>query len=415
MTRIKLGDKDKIFQYVSGATLFYNPGTTTLSGDNIFKFERSVYILGNIIDIEGFPDNNNEKRGLISRGIGRFSRYKRKSASSFTKALEAEMKQVERQNPNKFFVIFPLNISYKTLNGRKQFTLMGTKLKTRSFKQVYDNFDFKRPFYLLRSSRRSIEGSIYDFTYIILEAFARTEMGAFEIARQQVQLFRSLCNFVLSYGMITWQTGYPSPLGRINLSKYMFIFNSERRFLDYWFSVGEFRYRLLELNPNELQAISKDMKAFEGLKTNKLKEILINCLTLYGYALDEIEPGYIFLNLWQILELIALKEPSGISLGKVKNRIKAIFRDNPTISDALEALFCKRNHLVHEGQLRNFSLQDVNQIKGITEGCIDFLFTHVNKLKNKEGLHDFYENIRQTEERLGKKMAVLRYVKKVPK
>ncbi|RLI42489.1 hypothetical protein DRO59_04025 [Candidatus Bathyarchaeota archaeon] len=55
-----------------------------------------------------------------------------------------------------------------------------------------------------------------------------------------------------------------------------------------------------------------------------MKNILINCLTLYSYALDEIEPGYIFLNLWQILELVALKEPSGVSLNKVKDRIKAI-------------------------------------------------------------------------------------------
>ncbi|MHA1832446.1 MAG: hypothetical protein ACTSV7_00525, partial [Candidatus Baldrarchaeia archaeon] len=339
--------------------------------------------------------------------------YKRRSISSFVKALETEIKQRERQIPRKFFVVFPLNVSYRTLKGKRHFVLGGTKLKTRSFMHVRNNFDFKRPYDLLGQSRRSIEGSIYDFTYIIIETHARNQEDAFEIARQRVGLFRSLCNFVLSYGMITWQMGYPRPLGRINPSKYMFIFNDERRFLDYWFSVGEFRYRLLRLKGNELQDITKTVKAFEALKPNKLKNTLINCLTLYSYALDEIEPGYIFLNLWQILELVALKEPSGVSLNKVKDRIKAIFKDDPTVSDVLDALFRKRNRLVHEGQLGSFSLRDVNQIKGIAEVCINFLFNHVNKLKNKAGLNDFYENIRQNKERLDKKMAVLRYVKKI--
>ena len=413
MSRVILRKEDKVSQYVTDAISLYSPRTTTLSGDNIFKFDRIVYILGNLIDIQGFPDNNDQKRGLINRGIRRFSQYRRKSASSFVKALETEINQRERQIPSKYLVVFPLNISYNTLRGKRHFVLGKTRLKTRSFAHVADNFDFRRPYDLLHQSRRSIQGSIYDFTYIIIEIHAKNQTDAFDIARQRVELFRSLCNFVLSYGRITWQMGYPSPLGRINPSKYMFIFNDERRFLDHWFSVGEFRYRLLRLRGNELQAINKDIKAFEALEPNKLKNILINCLTLYSYALDEIEPGYIFLNLWQILELVALKEPKGIPLEKVKDRIKSIFRDNTRISDVLDALFRKRNRLVHEGQLGNFSLRDVNQIKGIAEACINFLFGNVNKLKNKEGLNDFYESIRQTNERLDKKIAVVRYVKRI--
>ena len=79
----------------------------------------------------------------------------------------------------------------------------------------------------------------------------------------------------------------------------------------------------------------------------------------------------------------------------------------------LDALFVKRNRLVHEGQLANFSLNDVNQIKGIAEGCISFLLGNMKKLKTIDALQDFYENIDLKRGRLQKKMAIIRYVKKL--
>ena len=124
---------------------------------------------------------------------------------------------------------------------------------------------------------------------------------------------------------------------------------------------------------------------------------MINCFTLYQYALDIVERGYIFLNFWQILELISLKDPVGTTIEKVKERIKIIYQNNSLISDVLDALFYKRNLLVHEGKLEDFTLNDVNQIKTIAEGAINFLFGQVNRFKNKRNLEAFYDNIKHNE------------------
>ena len=99
MSKVKFQNKDKkkILQYAINAIQLYNTGTTSLSGGNIFKFKRIVYILGNLINIEGFPHNNDQKRSLISRGIARFSKYKRKSLNSLLKAIETEVVRWDKQ------------------------------------------------------------------------------------------------------------------------------------------------------------------------------------------------------------------------------------------------------------------------------------------------------------------------------
>ncbi|MFQ5822031.1 MAG: hypothetical protein ACE5I5_18755 [Candidatus Heimdallarchaeota archaeon] len=328
------------------------------------------------------------------------------------KALKTELKRWKSMVPKKFFLIFPLNIEYETLNGTRHFIVDKMKLKTRSFAHAKTNYDFKTPHMILRHDKE-IRKNINDFTYVIVETSGKNQNDAFNSANKRVELFRSLLNFDLSFGMITWQIGRPRPLTRIERSKYIFVFQENRRYLGYWGNVGEFRYQLVKLTKNQIIAIKKNIKDFEKLERNKLKNILVECLNLYGYALDQIERGYTFLNLWQILELIALKDASGIKLDKVKSRIKAIFKGKQIISDVLDVLFCKRNDLVHEGRISDFSLQDVNQIKGITEACIDFLWSHVNKMGNTDGLNNFYENIGLTKKKLDKKIAVLNYIKKV--
>jgi len=250
-----------------------------------------------------------------------------------------------------------------------------------------------------------------DLTYMVLEVFARSQAEAFHMANWKVELFRSLLNFTFSFGRITRSFGRPKPLARISPSRYIFVFDNERRFLNCWETVTEPRYYNEVLNRTELEVIGKNIASFERLRHNKLRGILTECLSLYGYALDQIENGYTFLHLWQILESIALKEKGGISFDKMKRRIRSVFMGNRTVSDTVDALFDKRNQLVHEGRISDFDTQDVHQIKGLTEVCIKILWSHVNGLDNTENLQGFYESIMLDKDRIGKKIRILNYVK----
>jgi len=328
------------------------------------------------------------------------------------KALKTELRHWKSIVARNFFLVFPLNIKYESLNRTRHFIVDRMKLRTRSFTYTKTNYDFRFPLIILKADKE-LWTSIKDLTYVTVEVYGKNQNDAVNSANKRVELFRSLLNFDLSFNMITYQTGRPKPLTRIDRSKHIFVFDRNRRYLDHWGNVGEFRYQLVKLTKKQTKTIKKNIKDFEKLKQNKLKNILVECLNLYGYALDQIERGYTFLNLWQILELIALKDASGIKLHKVKSRIKAIFKGKQIISDVLDVIFHKRNVLVHEGRISDFSLQDVNQIKRITEACIDFLWNHVNKMGNTASLNDFYENIGLTKKKLDEKIAVLNYIKKV--
>lgn len=413
LSRIDIKKQVRVFQRVTYAVSLFDSGTTNLRDGNIFKFDRIVYILGNLIGIQGFPDNNDEKQGIIKQGIRRFSHYRKKTIRWFIKALEQEVIQRQKKIPKRFYVIFPLNVSYQIMKRKRHFTVEKMRLKIRSLSQVAKEFEFIPVQRLLQRKRREIEGSYTDFTYILVELQARNDREALRMANERVSLFRSICNFALSYGSIIWQYGTVDPLGKIHPPIFMFVFNNEKKFITHWFSAGKFGYRVARIQPEELKGIEKEVKYFETLDSTKLKNVLTNCLSLYSYALDQIERGYIFLNLWQILELTALKDQSGITFNKVIDRIKLIYKRDAVISDVLDALFAKRNRLVHKGKLASFSLKDVNQIRGIAEGCISFLLEITKRLRTTEALQDFYENIGLNGDRLQKKMAVINYIKKL--
>jgi hypothetical protein len=415
MTSVLFKKEKKVIEYALKAVALYNPGTVSLTGDNIYYFERIVYILGGMITVQGFKDYDEHLHSLISRAIARFRSYKKKTLFCLKKALEAELNESKKQQAKKFTVVFPINLKQSTLNNKRHFTLNRTKLNIHTLNYVLKKFDFKQTNVLPNVSIDKSKGisSLSGFTFITIDVFAKNEIKAFEKTHRLFAIFRALSNFSLSYGHLTIQIGYPSALGSLNPPKNMFVFDSNRKYKGDWSNVGEFNYRLVSLTPDELKAVLKTINDYDILPDNSLKNVLTNCLTLHQYALDSIEPAYIFLNFWQILELVSLKDQLGNTENKVKTRITAIYKNNSTISDILEVLFCKRNHLVHEGRLEDFSLSDVNEIKGIAEGAMSFLFSQVEKLENYPNLETFYENIKE-KDKVKDKLRILNYIIKLP-
>lgn len=407
---VKAKDRKRVLDHTIDAINLYHPGTTTLSGTNIFKFKRIAYALADLVKITGFRYNTDRKRRLISRGIKRFTRYKKKTLAFFIKALETELARLDKIRPKRFFVVFPLNVLYQALRGKRHFVVNNVKLMTRPYRYVSRIFNFDKPFFMMRRVRE-LRSRLYDFTYVIVEVHAKSEEEALSTSDRQVFLLRALWNIALFYGRITWQFP-PAPLSRVNPPKYVFVFDENNNYVTYGYNIGEFRYRPYRLTVRELGQINNIVRRFEALKPCELKDILADALMLYNYALDEIRSGYAFLNFWQILELITLKDPSGISMDTVRKRLKAIFLDKPLVCDVIDAFFRKRNQLVHEGKMTYFSLEDVNHIKLTSEACIHFLFSHVNKLKSKNRLNLFYENVRFGKPKLRTKMSILKYIQK---
>lgn len=418
MTRvlIKTSKNKKILEYLKMAVSLYENGTTKLHNLNILKFDRILYILGNMIEITGFPYNNDEKRLMIWQALHKqpFSF----DIESFSEILETVIEEWIERKTSEFFLIYPLNIEYETLKDKDHFIVDDFKIDIYSFNNLNNNFDFKDldsfNKWIYEDWLKKIEVISQKMTYLVVRINAKSIEEAQDIAYRHVEIFRSLLNFLLSFLSFRFLETVPSPLAEVRYQGTFFIFNENRKYIgnekipDYI----DIDKELIKIEPTKLNWICRNIEHFEKLQKNKLKDLLIDCLLLHNYALDNVGRGYVFLHLWQILELISLKDKTNINFDKVKNRIQSIVND-PVESDVIDALFNKRNKLVHEGKISEFSLGDITCIKMITDICINFLFKKVNELKNIQDLNDFYENIHLDPEKIDEKIKVLSQIKEL--
>ena len=141
----------------------------------------------------------------------------------FLRACQTELNRWNRKTHQKFYFIFPLNSVYESLNRTQQFKILGTIIKTRSFTYVKKNFDFNHPLMMLRADEE-LGRDFTRFTYLIIEQYGREQYSAFRLAEEKVELLRALINYDLSYNQFTQQIGRPSPLCKVEPSKFMFVF-----------------------------------------------------------------------------------------------------------------------------------------------------------------------------------------------
>jgi len=76
-------------------------------------------------------------------------------------------------------------------------------------------------------------------------------------------------------------------------------------------------------------------------------------------------------------------------------------------------LHTKRNKFVHEAELRDFTENDINMIKGIAQEAIIFLIYGASNLKDIGGLDFFYRNIHTSGEEFKIKTDILKYIEKI--
>jgi len=209
-----------------------------------------------------------------------------------------------------------------------------------------------------------------------------------------------------------------TPLSRIHPSKFTFIFDQDKKYKTFWYTTGEFERFTERLDKRLLENSLNVLKTFNSLKENELKDILIESLLRYNYALDEYIHGSTFIYFWQILEYITLKHLYDITEKDVCNRVKTITMIagvSELWRDLVDAVYKKRNYLVHEGRISDYAMDDINVIRLICQFAIDSLFYFTKKFETKEKLDFFYRNYSLNRKDFRRRKEVLRYIEKLKK
>ena len=91
----------------------------------------------------------------------------------------------------------------------------------------------------------------------------------------------------------------------------------------------------------------------------------------------------------------------------------SLLKEKDPYEDIIDVFKKKRNKFVHEAELRDFTENDINMIKGIAQEAIIFLIYDASNLKDIGGLDFFYRNIHTSGEEFKIKTDILKYIEKI--
>ena len=419
-SRVREKHQTKVFNYVKDAIALFDGDS--LSMDKYEQFKEIVYVLGNLIDLPPLKSNNQEKRRFISSALKKAKNYANLNLNNFLRRVDVEYNNYLKQPRKKYYVVFTNNVKYSSYRGKRLFRVLNTPIKIHNFSYINRNFQFeKKTWDDLRLYDLFDENAMFNlmgFSYFVIEENAVDENSAFYLANRKKELLRAILNYCETYMKVEYRYGKQAPLSEIQPSKLTFIFDEEKKYRTFWYTTGEFEYRMVRLERRVLDGCLSLLKKFNSLKDNELKDILIESLLRYNYALDEYISGSTFIYFWQILEYIALNHLYDITQKDVCNRIKTITAIRGTREvwrDIVDAIYEKRNYLIHEGRISDYTMDDINLIRLICQLAVDFLFYFTNKLESKERLDFFYRNYNLNRKDFRRRKEVLKHIKKLRK
>lgn len=412
--------ESKVLNYLKDAIALFDGDT--LSGGNFLKFKEIVYVLGDLINLPPLKSNNQEKRGFISSAIKKAKNYKRLNLYNFRRRIDTEYKNYLKRPKKKYYVVFTNNVEYRSYRGKRLFRVLKTPIRIHNFSYINRNFEFAKKTWddLKQQGFPEKDTLLYldRCSFFVVEENAVDDNSAFYSAERKKDLLRAIFNYRDTYGIFKYRFGKPTPLSKIHPSKFIFIFDENKKYKTFWYTTGQFEHFMERLNGNTrlLEKSLDVLKKLNSLKENELRSILIESLLRYNYALDEYIHGSTFIYFWQILEYIALKHLSNITEKHVCSRIKTITTiagGNKLWKDLVDAVYAKRNYLVHEGKISDYVMDDINLIRQICQFAIDFLFHFTNKLETKEKLDFFYRNCSLNRKDFRRRKEVLKYIEKM--
>lgn len=419
---VSIKDEDFVMNLIDEMISLSEPDQPGLmyKNQNIFKSIDRLYILGDMLNISKLENNNSLKRGLIKTAIIKYKNYKKKNCSYFKRGLKTTVENYYRKKEVKHYILFPMNISYDWIKELKVNKLQNVQIELQDYDYINKKY--------LQENKGELEKHVdvlasmkEGFSYFIVIVYGRDIQSSFNRANSIMELYRGIINLSDSSGRITWQLGTSQgdPFSKYGPSKKMLVFDSENKFLTYYFRTVHKRHELISApfekdRANEIIGIRELFNRFEKSTNSKFKNLIEQLIHSYNLALDETEAHFRFLYFWQILENI-FRENANEKFDDITKRIKNMSKHDKITSKKIDTLFRKRNRFVHEGDTKYIESVDVNQIKNIVDSVLLNLVNNFNEYKTKQDLIYYFDNVDLKLEVINVKIEALQRIKKLRK
>lgn len=391
-------EKAEIEDLIKEAISLYS-GDGTLKNEAIIHFDIILYIIADKIKFPSNTVNNKEKRNLIMDALNHLKDIKNTSYEEFKRYIEEGSR---KSGWKKYSIVFSLNLSKENMEK-----LTGIDLDNKTLENVNKD-DFCRKISKKFDLDRNLHQYFEKAEWCKVTLWVPDEESAFSFGYSFSEQIRSLINFVLASHKIYYQRP-PRPLSSIAPSYCYFLFDEEENYINHYYSIWHYDYKQVNISDKDFKKVINFIKEVDDLdksKEHKLKRMFLESLRLYNEALDSDRYEFSFIVLWSIVDIL---------IPNIKNNkeyLKNFFREDKKWEQMIDALYNKRNLLIHQGKIFDVDLDDLNLLKFVIDALLKFVFDISKDFQKPEQFKKLITNLSLSDEQLQENINILSYIKK---
>lgn len=308
-------------------------------------------------------------------------------------ALDRARLDLERRPENEYIVYFPLHARRLAEDKRPlaRLRIEDQIFTSAEWKEFLDSDAWKRTLPLPQKDR--LASSLPHFSLITTRTKAASPFEAVLRASGPFDLLRALVNLVEHVGIFQFRSEPRGPFSYCLPPPLYFVTDSDGRYQETFKNTIDFTYGTHILRQAEERPIRRMVSAVNRLQ-GELGELIVDSIFRFGAALDAYEPQMCLLELWQMLESVALPDTHNFTMDTVRKRISRLHIPSGTLlPDMVTALKDVRNRFVHTGWADADRLDDVNQAKWIAGRTIYRLLYLTRWLSEKRDLAYYYSYV----------------------
>ncbi len=210
--------------------------------------------------------------------------------------------------------------------------------------------------------------------------------------------FRGL--FELAGNGFSFKTSFPfQPRFTLPFPSYV-IGVSETGAVDYYYFNkfnDQSKEKPLKVETSVLEWVKENAKLLRKQpKDDSIELLIVNCLRLYSYSVDDVTSKHCLLSLWQMAECLTSSENFGGKTNIVIDRLSWFSRDfkgvnRETLKKALTVVSHNRNEIVHGGRDSDLDEDYINIFQMTCVAGLLWLINNKNRITSVNRLELFYQ------------------------
>lgn len=380
-----------------------------MSNQNIFKYDDVLIVLNSLIKIDEFENDDHIKKQIISNTIVDLKdNNKEITKINILKQLNKELERVINKPDQKYFIILHLQMKENFLN-RNQITIDNQTFYIINHTQLKRRFNEPDNYTTINPKIKEVfENTDGNFSWFLVTSInSKDQLSAYNHITGKFYLLISILNFSIKAGTLPFSFYNPIHLGKVFPPSYTMIFNDKKELLNYFGLFEEYPILKRPINNKNLKHFYFIINKYNRSKKNTIRTLFENSIKLYGDSLFSYDMNIAYLYLWQTFEIISLKEKDNISEKQVCERVKKIAYIYQIRKEVIDALYKKRNQIVHKSINSKVSNEELRTLRLLSEELILFILHRINLFENKEFLKYWYENKLLSKESLKMKKKVV--------